>query len=65
MESRNIDMQAIFSELSERNKDIIILIAKSVVVAQDEQPHKPPQQIVWWENSTAVRFHKFLEQNVW
>lgn len=48
MESRNIDMQAIFSELSERNKDIIILIAKSVVVAQttDEQPHKPPQQIV-------------------
>ncbi len=47
MESRNTDMQAIFSELSEKNKDIIILIARSVKVAQEaaEQPHKPPVKI--------------------
>ena len=40
MASRNADMQAIFSELSEKNKDIVILIAKSVKVAQEvaEQP---------------------------
>lgn len=43
MAGRNADMQAIFSKLSERNKDIIILVAKSVKVAQDttEQPRKP------------------------
>lgn len=35
MASRNTDMQAIFSELSEKNKDIVILIAKSVKVAQE------------------------------
>ena len=35
MENRNTDMQAIFSELSEKNKDIVILIAKSVKVAQE------------------------------
>ncbi len=35
MTSKNTDMQAIFSELSERNKDIVILIAKSVKVAQE------------------------------
>lgn len=46
MASRNTDMQAIFNELSEKNKDIIILIAKSVKVAQEEaeQPRKPPIQ---------------------
>ena len=46
MASRNTDMQAIFSELSEKNKDIIILIAKSVKVAQEveEQPRNPPMQ---------------------
>lgn len=45
MESRNTDMQEIFSELSEKNKDIVILVAKSVKIAQDEshQPRKPPQ----------------------
>lgn len=44
MASRNTDMQAIFSELSEKNKDIVILIAKSVKVAQEvaEQPRNPP-----------------------
>jgi len=47
MESRNTDMQAIFNELSEKNKDIVILIARSVKVAQEltEQPHKPPAPI--------------------
>ena len=46
MASRNTDMQAIFSELSEKNKDIVILIAKSVKVAQEvaEQPRNPPMQ---------------------
>lgn len=44
MESRNTDMQAIFSELSEKNKDIVILIAKSMKLAQEvaEQPRNPP-----------------------
>lgn len=47
MESRNTDMQAIFNELSEKNKDIIILIARSVKVAQEaaEQPCKSPVKI--------------------
>lgn len=47
MASRNTDMQAIFSELSETNKDIVILIAKSVRVAQEvaEQPRNPTMQI--------------------
>ena len=46
MASRNTDMQAIFSELSETNKDIIILIAKSVKVAQEvaEQSRNPTMQ---------------------
>lgn len=46
MESRNAEMQDIFGELSERNKDIIILIAKSVKVAQEvtEQSCKPSTQ---------------------
>ena len=35
MESRNADMQVLFSELSEKNKDIVILIAKSMKVAQE------------------------------
>lgn len=40
-------MQAILSELSEKNKNIVILVAKSVKVAQEavEQPRKPPMQI--------------------
>ena len=44
MENRNTDMQAIFSELSEKSKDIVILIAKSVKVAQEAtaEPRKPP-----------------------
>ncbi|MCM1027449.1 MAG: hypothetical protein NC432_13530 [Roseburia sp.] len=43
MESRNMDMKAIFNELSDTNKDIVILIAKSVKVAQEvtEQTREP------------------------
>ncbi len=46
MEGRNTEMQMIFSELSEKNKDIVILIAKSVKIAQEvtEQSCKPPKQ---------------------
>lgn len=46
MENKNIDMQAIFSELSEKNKDIVILVAKSVKVAQEaaEQSNKPTKK---------------------
>ncbi len=42
MTSKNIDMQTIFSKLSEKNKDIVILIAKSIEVAQKvtEQSYK-------------------------
>ena len=42
MESKNADMHAIFSMLSDINKDIIILIAKSVKVTQEvsQQPHQ-------------------------
>lgn len=34
MKSRNADMQAIFLELSEKNKDVVILIAQSVKAEQ-------------------------------
>lgn len=40
MGNRDTDMQAIFNELSEKNKDIMILIAKSVKVAQETEPEK-------------------------
>lgn len=39
MKSKNTDMQIIFSELSETNKDIIILLAKGMKVAQDVTDH--------------------------
>lgn len=35
MESKTADMQAIFSKLTEKNKDILILVAKSIKVAQE------------------------------
>lgn len=35
MSDRNTDMENIFNALSERNKDIVILVAKSVKVAQE------------------------------
>lgn len=40
MKSKNADMQAIFSDLSERNKDILILVAKSIKVAQETDDPK-------------------------
>ncbi len=36
MESKDAVMQEIFSELTERNKDIMILVAKSVTIAQED-----------------------------
>lgn len=36
MKSKNAVMQEIFSELTERNKDIMILVAKSVNIAQED-----------------------------
>lgn len=35
MESRRADMQAVFNALSEQNKDRILLIAKSMQIAQE------------------------------
>lgn len=35
MNGKNNDMQNIFNALSEKNKDIVILVAKSVKVAQE------------------------------
>lgn len=35
MKNKNAEMQAIFRELTEKNKDIVILVARSVKVAQD------------------------------
>ena len=43
MEGKSADMQAIFSNLSEKNKDILILVAKSIRVAQEtESPQMEP-----------------------
>lgn len=35
MKSKRADMQAIFNKLSEKNKDILILLARSMKVAQE------------------------------
>lgn len=35
MANKNNDIQSIFNKLSEQNKDILILVATSVKVAQD------------------------------
>ncbi len=45
MDSKNIEMQNIFNELSERNKDVMLLIAKSVNIAQ-ENPKKQNKPIL-------------------
>lgn len=37
MKSKSDDMQDIFSKLSEKNKDILILLAKGIEIAQDER----------------------------
>lgn len=46
MKSKNTVMQEIFSELTERNKDIMILVAKSVNIAQEnpKRQHITPNQ---------------------
>lgn len=50
MKSENMEMEAIFKQLSERNKDVLILIAKGMKVAQEaayescELPKKPKCQ---------------------
>lgn len=36
MESKDVVMQELFSELTERNKDIMILVAKSINIAQKD-----------------------------
>ena len=48
MASRSTVMQAIFSEPSEKNKDILILIAKSVKVGQEtpEETSNPTKRLV-------------------
>ena len=50
--NRGSDMLMIFNELSEQNKDIVLLIAKSVQVAQEavKQPLHLPKP-----DSTATR----------
>lgn len=35
MKSKSSDMRDIFNKLSEKNKDILILLAKSIKVAQE------------------------------
>ncbi len=50
MESKNAIMQEIFSELTERNKDIMILVAKSVNIAQEDSKQ---QHISFAKNSKA------------
>lgn len=53
MKSRNIDMQAIFSELSEKNKDMVILIAKSVKFVQETNEQSSKSK----ENANQVNKH--------
>lgn len=38
MDSKSEDMQAIFSSLSEANKDIVLLVARSMQIAQGSAP---------------------------
>jgi len=47
MAGKDIVMQEIFSELTERNQDIMILIAKSMKLAQEDskQQHGSPDQV--------------------
>lgn len=46
MASRSDDMQAIFNELSEENKDIMIQVAKGMKIGQkiEKQDHKTSKQ---------------------
>ena len=40
MESKNTIMQKIFNELTEKNKDMMILLAKSISIAQANPKEK-------------------------
>ena len=45
MESKTEEMKKIYDKLSDKNKDILILVARSVKVAQEEKPDsKLPKQ---------------------
>lgn len=48
MANRNADMQAVFNQLSEKNKDIVILVAKGIKIAQEESEKikKSPKQTI-------------------
>lgn len=48
MEDKHDTMQDIFRNLTERNKDIVILLAKSMQVAQNQEkiPSKAPKESV-------------------
>ena len=39
MENKNAEMQDIFQKLTEKNKDIVILVAQSMKIAQDTTTH--------------------------
>ena len=43
MVSRNAEMEAIFNELSEKNKEIVILVAKSVKMALQDTMKQPEE----------------------
>lgn len=47
MAGKDILMQEIFNELTENNQDIMILIAKSMKLAQEDskQQHDSPKQV--------------------
>lgn len=59
MESKNAIMQEIFSELTERNKDIMILVAKSVNIAQEDSK----QQHITFAKNNKVSDCKEICQN--
>lgn len=40
MESKEAVMQEVFNELNERNKDIMILVARSVNIAQEDSERR-------------------------
>lgn len=46
MQDRNSDMHLLFSQLSDKNKTILLQIAKSIKDAQEmvEKPKRPPER---------------------
>lgn len=53
MKSKKMDMQALFSELSENNKDILILLAKSMKVAYESGARNDGRILQARENNRA------------